>query len=217
MRKCLVLDIETANLDMEAEGLAFDNPEGWNTSCVGIYDIWEGESEGVHYYYVANPDKIMTPELEEYNLGSMESLASTLEECYKRGYYIVTKNGKGFDLPILRKPLEKGGAGLEDIINKYETDNRHIDICQLLRDQYGYRFSLQNLVKGLYGEQESKTMDAAHAPKAWANGDHQEVLDYCMHDCVLTAKVFFDAPKNSFEAVGFNGQRRKKHQIKVNW
>ena len=87
----------------------------------------------------------------------------------------------------------------------------------MLRDQYGYRFSLQNLVKGLYGEQESKTMDAAHAPKAWANGDYQEVLDYCMHDCVLTAKVFFDAPKNSFEAVGFNGQRRKKHQIKVNW
>ena len=65
MRKCLVLDIETANLDMEAEGLSFDNPKGWTTSCVGIYDIWEGESEGVHYYYVANPDKIMTPELEE--------------------------------------------------------------------------------------------------------------------------------------------------------
>ena len=190
MRKCLVLDIETANLDMDAEGLAFDNPQGWTTSCVGIYDIWEGESEGVHYYYVTDPNKIMTPELEEYNLGSMESLASTLEECYKRGYYII---------------------------NKYETDDRHIDICQLLRDQYGYRFSLQNLVKGLYGEQESKTMDAAHAPKAWAKGDYQEVLDYCMHDCVLTAKVFFDAPKNSFEAVGFNGQRSKKHQIKVNW
>ena len=44
MRKCLVLDIETANLDMESEGLAFDNPKGWTTSCVGIYDIWEGES-----------------------------------------------------------------------------------------------------------------------------------------------------------------------------
>ena len=81
----------------------------------------------------------------------------------------------------------------------------------------GYRFSLQNLVKGLYGESESKTMDAAHAPKAWADGKYQEVLDYCMHDCVLTANVFFDAPQSKFEAVGFNGQRSKKHQIKVNW
>ena len=217
MRKCLVLDIETANLDMDAEGLAFNNPQGWNTSCVGIYDVWEGESEGINYYYVSDPDKIMTPELEEYNLRSMDSLLTTLTHCYDSGYYIVTKNGKGFDLPILSKTLENGGAGLKSIIDKYETADRHIDICMLLRNQYGYRFSLQNLVKGLYGEEESKTMNAAHAPKAWAKGDYQEVLDYCMHDCVLTAKVFFDAPKSNFEAVGFNGQRSKKHQIKVNW
>tara|TARA_R110001592_G_scaffold194304_2_gene441801 strand:+ start:2742 stop:3395 length:654 start_codon:yes stop_codon:yes gene_type:complete len=217
MRKCLVLDIETANLDMDAEGLAFGNPDGWITSCVGIYDIWEGESDGVNYYYVSDPDKIMTPELEEYNLRSMDSLLTTLTHCYDSGYHIVTKNGKGFDLPILSKTLENGGAGLKSIIDKYETADRHIDICMLLREQYGYRFSLQNLVTGLYGEDESKTMDAAHAPKAWANGEHQEVLDYCMHDCVLTAKVFFDAPKTKFEAVGSNGQNKKKHQIKVNW
>jgi DNA polymerase elongation subunit (family B) len=217
MRKCLVLDIETANLDMDAEGLVFDNPKGWITSCVGIYDIWEGENEGVHYYYVGEPNKIMTTELQEYNLRSIDSLVDTLTQCYDTGYYIVTKNGKGFDLPILSKTLENGGAGLKSIIDKYETDNRHIDICMLLREQYGYRFSLQNLVKGLYGEQESKTMNAAHAPEAWADGKYQEVLDYCMHDCVLTAKVFFDAPHRKFEAVGYNGQRSKKHQIKVNW
>lgn len=217
MRKCLVLDIETANLDMDAEGLAFDNPQGWITSCVGIYDVWEGESEGINYYYVSDPNKIMTPELKDYNLRNMDSLVNTLTQCYDSGYYIVTKNGKGFDLPILSKTLENGGAGLKSIIDKYETADRHIDICMLLRNKYGYRFSLQNLVKGLYGEEESKTMNAAHAPKAWAKGDYQEVLDYCMHDCVLTAKVFFDAPKSNFEAVGFNGQRSKKHQIKVNW
>ena len=45
MRKCLVLDIETANLDMEAEGLAFDNPKGWTTSCVGKYGHGNGEAQ----------------------------------------------------------------------------------------------------------------------------------------------------------------------------
>jgi len=217
MRKCLVLDIETANLDMESEGLAFDNPKGWTTSCVGIYDIWEGESEGIHYYYVPDPHAIMDKDLKEYNIRNIDTLVETLKQCYQSGYYIVTKNGKGFDLPILSKTLEKGGAGLQDIVNKYETADRHIDICYLLREQYGYRFSLQNLVIGLYGKQESKTMDAAHAPKAWADGKYQEVLDYCMHDCVLTAKVFFDAPHQTFECVGYNGKRSKKHQIKVNW
>jgi DNA polymerase elongation subunit (family B) len=217
MRKCLVLDIETANLDMDAEGLVFDNPKGWKTSCVGIYDIWEGEEEGINYYYVLDPDIIMDKDLKDYNLKSMDSLVETLERCYTNGYYIITKNGKGFDLPILSKTLQNGGAGIKDIINKYESQDRHIDICLLLREQYGYRFSLQNLVKGLYGEQESKTMAAAHAPKAWADGKYQEVLDYCMHDCVLTAKVFFDAPHQLFEAVGYNGQRSKKHQLKVTW
>ena len=70
MRKCLVLDIETANLDMDAEGLVFDNPKGWKTSCVGIYDIWEGEEEGINYYYVSDPDIIMDKDLKDYNLKS---------------------------------------------------------------------------------------------------------------------------------------------------
>ena len=30
----VALDIETANLDMDAEGLAFDDPQGWRISCV---------------------------------------------------------------------------------------------------------------------------------------------------------------------------------------
>ena len=53
MRKFLVLDIETSNLDMDVDGLTFDNPKGWRTSCVGIYDIWEGEERGSSYYYTS--------------------------------------------------------------------------------------------------------------------------------------------------------------------
>ena len=212
MRKFLVLDIETSNLDMDVDGLTFDNPKGWITSCVGIYDIWEGEERGSSYYYTSETNIIT-----DYNLRSMDTLKENLESYYERGYYILTKNGKSFDLPILSKTLENGGAGIKDIINKYESSDRHIDICLLLREQYGYRFSLQNLVKGLYGDQDSKSMAASHAPKAWADGKYKEVLDYCMHDCILTYNVFSDAPYQSFEAVGYNGQRSKKHQLKVNW
>ena len=34
--KVIALDIETANLDMDAEGLAFDNPKGWKTAVAYI-------------------------------------------------------------------------------------------------------------------------------------------------------------------------------------
>lgn len=219
MKKCLFLDIETQNLDMESEGLAFDNPKGWKTACVGIYDLWEGEpyDKGVSYFFVPDANHIYDKSMRKYNLWNLETLEQTLTKCYESGYYLVTKNGKGFDLPILSKSLEEGGASVKDIIDKYEGDNRHIDICALLREQYGYRFSLQNLVNGLYGSNESKTMAAAEAPKAWDRGEHREVLDYCIYDCILTAKVFFDAPQQTFEAVGYNGKRRKKMIVKANW
>ena len=80
MRKCLVLDIETANLDMESEGLAFDNPKGWTTSCVGIYDIWEGETEGIQYYYVSDPHSLMDKDFKEYNIRSMDTLVEKLKQ-----------------------------------------------------------------------------------------------------------------------------------------
>ena len=40
MSRYIALDIETANLDMEAEGLEFGNPKGWKTSCVCLYAFW---------------------------------------------------------------------------------------------------------------------------------------------------------------------------------
>jgi len=36
--RIIALDIETANLDMEAEGLNFNDPTGWQTAVVCIHN-----------------------------------------------------------------------------------------------------------------------------------------------------------------------------------
>ena len=38
--RIIALDIETANLDMEAEGLKFDDPTGWKTAVVCIHNTY---------------------------------------------------------------------------------------------------------------------------------------------------------------------------------
>lgn len=221
MTRYLALDIETANLDMESEGLQFGNPDGWQTSCVCLYDFWidEGVENGVPIYYVEDPEKVVSVDdnLKYYNLRGLSELSSDLERFFKQGYTLVSKNGLGFDMPILMKSFEKGGADCYDILRKYELDKRHIDICYLLRQQYGFRFSLQNLVKGLYGDSDSKTMSASKAPELWAEKEYRLVLDYCMHDCVLTGKVFVEAPLRSFTATGRKNGRSQTMIISPSW
>jgi hypothetical protein len=51
------------------------------------------------------------------------------------------------------------------------------------------------------------------APKLWQDGKHQEVIDYCLHDCVITAKLL---------NLGINGQlidpnTGSKLQLKQLW
>jgi hypothetical protein len=51
------------------------------------------------------------------------------------------------------------------------------------------------------------------APKLWQDGKHQEVIDYCLHDCVITAKLL---------NLGLNGQlidpnTGSKLQLKQLW
>lgn len=221
MSRYIALDIETANLDMEAEGLEFGNPKGWKTSCVCLYDFWidEGVEMGTGYYYVSDPADIITvdPQLAGYAIRPLESLHLDLTNYFKQDYTLVTKNGLGFDLPILAKHINDGGANCDTIIGDYNNSDRHLDICQLLRNQYGFRFSLASLVSGLYGDTDAKTMAAAAAPIQWAEKQYQTVLDYCMHDSILTAKVFVEAPTRSFEATGKKNGRSQVMMITPSW
>jgi len=226
--KVIGLDIETLNLDMDSEGLSFDNPEGWKTSCVCIYD----HHRDLTYQYVEDPTLVKDISEDDLIYG-WDFLAWDLEEWYYQGYTLITKNGNLFDLPIIMKTIEDGGCGVETALRyfldaprtketKYgekELPPKHIDICEYLREaSEGYRFSLQNLIQGCLGESESKLMDAADAPKTWAEGDHRTVLEYCASDAKYTADIFFFGRREGrIRGIGKKDGEEKLQTVKVMW
>jgi DNA polymerase III epsilon subunit-like protein len=202
--KVICLDIETSNVSMKSEGLYFGNPNGWKTSCVCIFDGYEGKG----YYFVKDPESIIqkyTDIMDDdpvkksmfNHLFSFTEMLPMMEDFFNKGYTLVTHNGNSFDLPILAKPIKAGGGNLKDIIQRFKKDNRNLDTCAYLKEKTGYRFRLQYLIKGIVGKDSSKLMDASNAPIAWNAGNYLQVLGYCMCDSIFTYEVYMGVKNNN--------------------
>ena len=196
------LDIETANLDMEAEGLAFDDPKGWRTAVVCLHDT----VNNLTHTYV-HPDEyeevLKTHDSSMGRLYDFECLQYHLRSKRNQGYTLLTHNGLGFDLPIISKSIKDGGVGgCAALLAKWPKETM-MDTCAILRKATGERYRLNHLIHGLLGEEESKLMDAANAPKEWAKKNYAEVIRYCMDDTQKTVAVFLTAGKDgAFRAIG---------------
>ena len=114
--KAIGLDIETANLNMRMENLHFNNPYGWTTSCICIYD---GETQEGRYY-VKDRDIIIETlkgafddhPVKKQIIGSLYNftdLKQHLQDYYDMDYTLITHNGLSFDLPIISKSIDNGG------------------------------------------------------------------------------------------------------------
>ena len=200
--KIIALDIETANLDMQKEGLDFSNPEGWRTSCVAVYDSFTKEE----HFYVEDESALTIlndghfPFQFRKRVKNICYLASDLERWFETGYTLLTHNGTNFDIPILMKSIDTGGASCKIV---FTSPFPHIDMSFTLKQMTGFRFKLQHLVKGMLGEDRSKLMDAEFAPVEWANGQYTYVLEYCIQDCILNYEVFTEcASQGEIRAIG---------------
>jgi len=186
--KAIALDIETANTSMS--GLDFNDPQGWKVACIGIYD-------GVHdvaHLYVANKAAVVQ------DLGvdppmlvhPISALYADLKHWFEQGFSMITHNGAGFDLPILAKSVQEGGAGCAAVLNDYEQEGLHIDTCRWLFERSNCRVHLADLSRSILGTTPAseKLMPAAEAPLAWAQHRYAEVAKYCIQDCVLTYRAW---------------------------
>ncbi len=214
----IALDIETKNLDMVADNLSFDNPQGWLVSCVSI---WDSSVNTENDYNYANLAEIPEAVRVAYRVESFDTLKKDLEEWYENGYLLLTKNGDKFDLPIINKSIAEGGCGVSEIIQKFNHSNQHLDLQVWLENAtQGLRFSLQALVKGVLGESQSKLMEAQFAPEAWNQGKYSEVIEYCAKDSELTYLVWQVARnKGSLQAVAKNTDTNQYDTcyVKIGW
>lgn len=202
--RIIALDIETANLDMEAEGLKFDDPTGWQTAVVCIHNHYTDRDN----VYVADS---MLEDIRhrcarlryDTKIHAFSMMPYHLRRWRNEGYLLLTHNGLGFDFPIMQKCVKDGGVGqVKSLLDKWPK-NQMMDTCAVLTATTGVRYRLNHLIHGLLGEDESKLMDAANAPKEWAKKNYEEVIRYCIDDCRKTAQVYLKAgEEGEFRAIG---------------
>lgn len=205
----LVLDIETLNLDL-GEGVNFGDPAGWQISTLCLTTSHNFSVIGLNEFVFVADDywSFMPKKLQDdkryFLLSEFENFMKWIVVPSK--IPIVTHNGNNFDWPIVLKDWTDGGAiytgdsNSVDIaerknpplITSYEyleKNNLLFDTAEDLQNRYGKRFHLTDLVSAIHST-DNKSMKASEAPIAWVNGEYQKVIDYCLQDCHLTAKLF---------------------------
>ena len=198
--RIIALDIETANLDMEAEGLKFDDPTGWKTAVVCIHNNYTN----MDMVYVADSMlEDVRHRCKDAKIHPFSIIPYHLRRWRNEGYLLLTHNGFGFDFPIMQKSVKDGGVGqVKSLLDKWPK-NQMMDTCAVLTATTGVRYRLNHLIHGLLGEDQSKLMDAANAPKEWAKKNYSDVIRYCIDDCRKTAKVYLKAgEEGEFRAIG---------------
>jgi len=189
----IILDIETKNLEPIGNGLQFGNPHNWRTSCACVLEVVGPTPQDIEPHVFVEKDMVAELSSMGIQCKSFEHLPDYLENCLEDELPLLTHNGIGFDLPILSKDIADGGANCGDVLSRYEQAGLAMDTAADLKKKTGKRFHLQDLIKGVLSPSASKLMNAAHAPIEWHNGNYEDVINYCISDCLLTYQMFYIA------------------------
>lgn len=99
----------------------------------------------------------------------------------EQGALVCAWNGMAFDLRWLGHVADAPRLAAEVALDLYDPMFQFVS-------RRGFPISLAAAADGL-GVTETKLMSGADAPKEWARGNHQRVLDYVAGDCRLTREV----------------------------
>lgn len=125
--------------------------------------------------------------------GQLEALAGAMSVAPT----LVTWNGRKFDMPVIAARSLLLGATQPwlwkeqkpDYRYRYTTGSGHVDLCdQLAIYGSGRMMKLDDMARacGIPG----KTGSGADVEALCNSGRLQEIKDYCLADCVLTARIY---------------------------
>jgi hypothetical protein len=175
-RKFLAFDIETAAIlsDLQFHDWKAHRPLG--ITCVAAQahgdakaTIWDARQAGD-----GTAGRMTPAQLVEF----MEYLLRMLDQ----GFTVVTWNGLGFDWDVLAEE----SASLEKC---RELAAHHVDMMFHIFCERGHPVGLQKAAEGHGIPGKPHGMVGFLAPEKWAQGHHQEVIDYVAHDVRITLEV----------------------------
>jgi len=209
MHKIASFDIEIAK---EVEGGDWQAQRPLGISCAAVMlpiDTWKGPDKDIQYFYEIDilQRPVMQPKMSQ---NSAAGLVRHLAGLAAGGYTLITVNGLGFDFQVL---AEESGMWKEcATLALYH----HCDLMLLpvAHQRMGWRVGLQTFAEGanVEGKKHEVTlksgetlhdMNGAMAPRLWAQGEHNAVLDYLGDDVratLETAVVALDLGRLGWES-----------------
>jgi hypothetical protein len=174
-RKYLAFDIETAK-DIPGEEFDWKPHRPLGIACVAALPgdaryplLWHGKKA------TGTPADKMSPE-------EAKDLVRRLAELAAEGYTLLTWNGLGFDLNIL---AEESGEYAQ--CNKLALN--HVDLMFHIFCDRGYPVALDKAAQALGIPGKPPGMSGLLAPRLWAQGKFQEVLDYVAQDVRIALEI----------------------------
>jgi hypothetical protein len=128
----------------------------------GETDFWFGKTPSGEYS-------------SQMNVNETQELVKHLQNQMAAGYTILTWNGLGFDFDILAEE-----SGMVSECNDLAVD--HIDMMFHVFCLKGYPLGLDKAAKGMGLKGKPLGISGEMAPRMWAEGQYQEVLDYVKQD-----------------------------------
>ena len=167
----LSFDIELSDLFDLDEGQDIEKFAPFHVSVAA--SILEGGEERLWYSEEApgRPALNLTP-------GKARELLEYLGQMQERGIPVVAWNGLKFDFKWL-------GYQAQDLALAARIARKSYDPFFQFFNQRGFYLSLAKVAEAMKVPLH-KSMDGADAPRAWAEGRYQEVMDYVLGDCRIT-------------------------------
>ena len=110
-----------------------------------------------------------------------QEMLEYLSQQQDEGVMICAWNGLSFDLKWIGYQAEDMSLAARIALKSYDPMFQFFS-------QAGFPVGLAKVAEGL-GIAQQKLMDGADAPKAWRDGNHQAVMQYCLGDCQMTNLV----------------------------
>lgn len=180
-RKYLAFDIETAkDIPNFEEGWRVHRPLGIACAAAWPEDLdkpilWHGRTAG----------GAPAPRMSREEAGA---LVEQLADFVSRGYTLLTWNGLGFDLDVL---CEESGRG----DHCRDLAMHHVDMMFHIFCDRGFPVSLQSAAQGMGVRGKPEGLSGMLAPKLWAQGRHQDVLNYVGDDVRIALEIARAAEK----------------------
>ncbi|MDY7075538.1 MAG: ribonuclease H-like domain-containing protein [Chloroflexota bacterium] len=171
-RKYLAFDVEIAQ----------ELPEGerdWKThrplgiTCAATL---ASDTEELLLWHSLTDDDHPADRMNRQDLVKLVNYLATLADD---GYTLLTWNGLGFDFDILAEE-----SGMIEACKQLASD--HVDMMFHVFCKLGYPVGLDRAAKGMGLAGKPEGMSGALAPRLWAEGKRQQVLDYVAQDVRTT-------------------------------